>query len=152
MPCHAMQCHAMPCHAMPCHAMPCHAMPCHAMPCHAMPCHAMPRRPHGLVFNKNKSGLRVVEPSQGNFHPARHQMKSTQTGVAIDFGLLIESQLRICAVVFSTIFPEYPYTPCVNNSQAKHALVTSRLGYGNAMLFGILDRLMHSLETSQRLV
>ena len=73
MPCHAMPCHAMPCHAMPCHAMPCHAMPCHAMPCHAMPCHDL--------FSTKQVRVTVVEPSQGNFHPARRQLKSTQTNI-----------------------------------------------------------------------
>ena len=31
-----------------------------------------------------------------------------------------------------------------------HELVTSRLNYGNAMLFGITDRLLHRLEMVQR--
>ena len=31
-----------------------------------------------------------------------------------------------------------------------HGLVTSRLDYGNAMLFGIADRLLHRLEMVQR--
>ena len=31
-----------------------------------------------------------------------------------------------------------------------HALVTSRLDYGNAMLFGLSDRLLHRLERVQR--
>ena len=30
-----------------------------------------------------------------------------------------------------------------------HALVTSRLDYGNAMLFGLSDRLLHRLERVQ---
>ena len=43
--------------------------------------------------------------------------------------------------------------PCLNTAACKtlvHSLVTSRIDYGNAVLYGISDRLLHRLDMVQR--
>ena len=75
-------------------------------------------------------------------------------GFAIDTHLSMASQVsNICCSAYSHLSRIAKIRDSLTTSVCKsliHGLVTSRLDYGNAMLFGITDLLLHHLEMVQR--
>ena len=77
-----------------------------------------------------------------------------------DIGVLLDSRLdmsaqvsNVCRAAYSNIFRIAKIRTSLTTAACKtlvHALVTSRLDYGNAVLYGISDRLLHRLEMVQR--
>ena len=75
-------------------------------------------------------------------------------GFVMDDHLSMESQVsNICRSAYYHLSRIAKIRHSLTTSVCKsliHGLVTSRLDYGNAMLFGIADRLLHRLEMVQR--
>ena len=77
-----------------------------------------------------------------------------------DIGVLLDSRLdmsaqvsNVCRAAYSNVFRIAKIRTSLTTAACKtlvHALVTSRLDYGNAVLYGISDRLLHRLEMVQR--
>ena len=77
-----------------------------------------------------------------------------------DIGVLLDSRLdmsaqvsNVCRAACSNLFRIAKIRTSLTTAACKtlvHALVTSRLDYGNAVLYGISDRLLHRLEMVQR--
>ena len=77
-----------------------------------------------------------------------------------DIGVLLDSRLdmsaqvsNVCRAAYSNLFRIAKIRTSLTAAACKtlvHALVTSRLDYGNAVLYGISDRLLHRLEMVQR--
>ena len=77
-----------------------------------------------------------------------------------DIGVLLDSRLdmsaqvsNVCRAAYSNLFRIAKIRTSLTTAACKtlvHALVTSRLDYGNAVLYGISDRLLHRLEMVQR--
>ena len=76
------------------------------------------------------------------------------TGVILDSRLDMSAQVsNVCRAAYSNLFRIAKIPTSLTTAACKtlvHALVTSRLGYGNAVLYGISDRLLHRLEMVQR--
>ena len=77
-----------------------------------------------------------------------------------DIGVLLDSRLdmsaqvsNVCRAAYSNLFRIAKIRTSLTTVACEtlvHALVTSRLDYGNAVLYGISDRLLHRLEIVQR--
>ena len=120
---------------------------------------------NGLVMNENKSEAIVIRsPSLrtpitfscinicGQFVDTSAVIRDL--GFAIDTHLSIASQVsNICRSAYYHLARIAKIRDSLTTSICKsliHGLVTSRLDYGNAMLFLINDRLLHRLEMVQR--
>ena len=60
---------------------------------------------------------------------------------------------NVCRAAYSNLFRIAKIRTSLTTAACRtlvHALVTSRLDYGNAVLYGITDRLLHRLEMVQR--
>ena len=120
---------------------------------------------NGLVLNESKTEAIVIHSSslRRPIH-IEHvdvcgQYVATSTivrdlGVAIDADLSMVTQVaNVCRSAYYHLSRIARARGAMTTSVCKclvHALVTSRLDYGNAMLFGISDRLLHRLERVQR--
>ena len=75
-------------------------------------------------------------------------------GVILDNGLDMSAQVsNACRGAYFHLFCNAKIRKCLNTAACKtlvHSLVTSRIDYGNAVLYGISDRLLHRLEMVQR--
>ena len=120
---------------------------------------------NGLVMNDNKSQAIVIRSSS-------LRTPTSLTGVNIcgqlvdtspvirDLGFTINSDLTMTSQVASVCRSAYYHLSrmakirdSVSTTVCKsliHGLVTSRIDYGNAILFGISDRHLHRLEMVQR--
>ena len=77
-----------------------------------------------------------------------------------DIGVLLDSRLdmsaqvsNVCRAAYSNLFRIAKIQTSLTTAARKtlvHSLVTSRLDYRNAVLYGIPDRLLHRLEMVQR--
>ena len=76
------------------------------------------------------------------------------TCVLLDSRLDISAQVsNVCRAAYSNLFRIAKIRTSLTTAACKtlvHALVTSWLDYGNAVLYGISDRLLHRLEMVQR--
>ena len=80
-------------------------------------------------------------------------------GVILDNGLDMSAQVSnacrgACRGAYFHLFRIAKTRKCLNTAACKtlvHSLVTTRIDYGNAVLYGISDRLLHRLEMVQRL-
>ena len=75
-------------------------------------------------------------------------------GVVLDNGLDMSAQVsNACRGAYFHLFHIAKIRKCLDTAACKtlvHSLVTSRIDYGNAVLYGISDRLLHRLEMVQR--
>ena len=75
-------------------------------------------------------------------------------GVILDNGLDMSAQVsNACRGAYFHLFRIAKIRKCLNTAACKtlvHSLVTSRIDYGNAVLYGISDRLLHRLDMVQR--
>ena len=75
-------------------------------------------------------------------------------GVILDNGLDMSAQVsNACRSAYFHLFRIAKIRKCLDTPACKtlvHSLVTSRIDYGNAVLYGISDRLLHRLEMVQR--
>ena len=75
-------------------------------------------------------------------------------GVILDNGLDMSAQVsNACRGAYFHLFRIAKIRKCLDTAACKtlvHSLVTSRIDYGNAVLYGISDRLLHRLEMVQR--
>ena len=75
-------------------------------------------------------------------------------GVLLDSRLDMSAQVsNVCRAAYSNLFRIANIRTSLTTAACKtlgHSLVTSRLDYGNAVLYGIPDRLLHRLEMVQR--
>ena len=75
-------------------------------------------------------------------------------GVVLDNGLDMSAQVsNACRGAYFHLFRIAKIRKCLDTAACKtlvHSLVTSRIDYGNAVLYGISDRLLHRLEMVQR--
>ena len=75
-------------------------------------------------------------------------------GVILDNGLDMSAQVsNACRGTYFHLFHIAKIRKCLDTAACKtlvHSLVTSRIDYGNAVLYGISDRLLHRLEMVQR--
>ena len=120
---------------------------------------------NGLVLNESKTEATVIHSSslRRPIH-IEHvdvcgQYVATSTifrdlGVAIDADLSMVTQMaNACKSAYCHLSRIAMARGAMTISVCKclvHALVTSRLDYGNGMLFGLSDRLLHHLERVQR--
>ena len=75
-------------------------------------------------------------------------------GVVLDNGLDMSAQVsNACRGAYFHLFRIAKIRKCLDTAACKtlvHSLVISRIDYGNAVLYGISDRLLHRLEMVQR--
>ena len=120
---------------------------------------------NGLVLNENKSEAIIMQspnvrtPIMMSRINICGQLVDTSAvirdlGFAMDDHLSMASQVsNICRSAYYHLSRIAKIRHSLTTSVCKsliHGLVTSRLDYGNAMLFGIADRLLHRLEMVQR--
>ena len=120
---------------------------------------------NGLVMNENKSvAIVICSPSLGTpimFSCINISGQFVDTfavirdlGFATDTHMSMASQVsNICRSAYYHLSRIAKIRESLTTSVCKsliHGLVTSRLDYGNAMLFGLTDRLLHRLEMVQR--
>ena len=120
---------------------------------------------NGLVLNENKSEATVIRSpnmrtpitiSRVNICGQWVDTESVirDLGFVMDDHLSMASQAsNICRSAYYHLSRIAKIRHSLTTSVCKsliHGLVTSRLDYGNAMLFGIADRLLHRLEMVQR--
>lgn len=120
---------------------------------------------NGLVLNESKTEAIVIRSSSLrrpiliDHVDICGQYVATSTivrdlGVAIDADLSMATQVaNVCRSAYYHLSRIARVREAMTTSVCKclvHALVTSRIDYGNAMLFGIPDRLLHRLERVQR--
>ena len=120
---------------------------------------------NGLVLNENKSEAIIMQspnvrtPIMMSRINICGQLVDTSAvirdlGFVMDDHLSMASQLsNICRSAYYHLSRIAKIRHSLTTSVCKsliHGLVTSRLDYGNAMLFGIADRLLHRLEMVQR--
>ena len=77
-----------------------------------------------------------------------------------DLGVQLDSTMSMAAHVSRTCRTEYAQLRCINRIRSSlpvsarktlvHALVTSKLDFGNAALYGITGTLLHRLQMVQR--
>ena len=115
---------------------------------------------NGLVLNENKSEAIIIRspnvrtPITMSRINICGQLVDT-SAVIRDLGFVMDDHLSMASQVSNIYRSAYYHlsrnalTTSVRKSLI-HGLVTSRLDYGNAMLFGIADRLLHRLEMVQR--
>ena len=113
-----------------------------------------------LLLNEDKTEA-ILFRSSGpvtstiNIDGSVAQLKPTvrDIGVALDTRLDMASQvLNVCRSAYNHLFRIAKIRASLTIVACKtlvHALVISRLDYGNALLYGITDRLLHHLEMIQ---
>ena len=100
---------------------------------------------NGLVLNENKSEAIVIRSPN-----MRTPITISRVNIC---GQLVDTVSNICRSAYYHLSRIAKIRHSLTTSVCKtliHGLVTSRLDYGNAMLFGIADRLLHRLEMVQR--
>ena len=117
---------------------------------------------NGLVLNESKTEAIVIHSS--SLHRPIHidvcgQYVATST-IIRDLGIAIDADLSMAMQVANACRSAYYHLSRIARARGAmtisvckclvHALVTSRLDYGNAMLFDISDHLLHHLDRVQR--
>ena len=121
---------------------------------------------NGLVLNENKSEVIIMQSpnvctqiTMSRINILCGQLVDT-SAVIRDLGFVMDDHLSMATQVSNICRSAYYHLSRIakirhslTTSVCKsltHGLVTSRLDYGNAMLFGIADRLLHRLQMVQR--
>ena len=119
---------------------------------------------NGLVMNDNKLQATVIRSSSLrtpiSLTCIRGQLVDTSPvrrdqGFTIDTNLTMTSQVaNVCRSAYYHLLRIAEIRELISATLCKsliHGLVTSRIDYGNAILFGFNDRHLHRLEMVQRL-
>ena len=120
---------------------------------------------NGLVLNENKSEAIIIRPPNVRTPITINRInicgQLVDTSAVIrDLGFVMDDHLSMASEVSNICRSAYYHLSRIAKIRHSltisvctsliHGLVTSRLDYGNAMLFGIADRLLLRLEMVQR--
>ena len=121
---------------------------------------------HNLLLNEQKTEVVVIAaPNRSRVH-STVAVSIDVCGVSVmpkpsirDIGVVIDDTMsmavhvsRVCQITYCQIRSIAKIRKCLTTAACKtivHALVMSRVDYGNALLFGLPEMLLHKLQTIQ---